>query len=197
MTDEEIEKLAEEWVRDNAPDLDIEYLPLNLEELDGPDRHTYWAGFRGFLAGFRACQEQMRPRTILEAFIETLKNTPSDKYQLRDLEGTPVHYREDADIHYEECLKETLQRLGISEDAKKREWISVNDQIPELGQPVLVYNRKHAIHPNLYILWLESFENREKEPPPAFNYFWTDDGIEECDEPDYWMPLPEAPEVEK
>lgn len=67
--------------------------------------------------------------------------------------------------------------------AKRNEWISVKDRLPEINEPVLVHCRGY-----ISIAWRVSGDNG--------GWYWNSQMSypEEMVDTDYWMPLPNPPE---
>lgn len=75
-----------------------------------------------------------------------------------------------------EVLQDELQRLRSG-----RQWIPVEERLPEPGETVLVWH-----HGEAQMAWLNHFTN-------GVAYFVRDTHYNF--EPTHWMPLPEPPEV--
>ena len=66
----------------------------------------------------------------------------------------------------------------------QRDWIKVDEKLPDEKELVLLYNQRHA---EQHIGWLEN---------EAFN--WGDSDVAELEEQEisHWQPLPDDPETE-
>lgn len=72
-------------------------------------------------------------------------------------------------------------------------WVSVKEKLPNIGESVIVYQFEDKINNGLYVAWIEKLGIENK---PVWQYSWCC-GCYCPAEITHWMPLPDAPEIEK
>ena len=69
------------------------------------------------------------------------------------------------------------------------EWICVTEKLPDIGEPVLLYDNGVVQHS---VFWLDA----EDSAAVTLGYFWDGEGMEDgfpIQNSQYWMPLPDPP----